>query len=154
MKLEKNIPAWDKDGVWDKVEERLIQKKKRRVFYWWFFGAASIIIGATLIYCFNSLVEPSLSLENLVSSSVEEIQTDTKIHQTKFIERPEKNLKQKTDFKIPDEKQTRIAKIESNKNNGNNDPKKYNAISLENNGKKLTIQSLSLIHISEPTRPY
>ena len=73
MKEQHNIPNWNKDGVWKKVEERLYQKKKKRRFlWWWIFGgtATVLLVGSIFLYTYRIDEDYYESKKSAVSTDV------------------------------------------------------------------------------------
>ena len=70
--LKPDIPQWDDNALWDKIETQLPEKKKKNRFFWLFFFGGLIAVGAFfLLGDFNAN-------ENAVAASIEGSNTKDK----------------------------------------------------------------------------
>jgi len=63
------LPDWNKDQVWDKVNDRLHKKKRRGIFFWWFFGGTATVLVGLILWMNYSTPQQS---EITVNTEIEE----------------------------------------------------------------------------------
>ncbi len=72
MKYKQNIPKWNKDEVWNNIENRLHQKKKRRLLFWWLSGAAGSVLLIGFLMWWNTSADLYASLNKNSISKLEQ----------------------------------------------------------------------------------
>ena len=72
MKKKNQVPDWNRDKSWDKIEQRLDEKKKRPVLWWWMSGLMifGLVIGLVLL---NQNKKVDL-VDQLISESESELE--------------------------------------------------------------------------------
>ena len=88
MKSKQNIPEWNKDEVWNNIENRLQQKKKRRLLYWWFSGAASMVLLIGFLLWGTTSADTKTSLDNNSISKLKQQTSSQEIQNSFPQERP------------------------------------------------------------------
>ena len=99
MKSEQNIPDWDKDGVWGKVEDKLRKKKKRRFLYWSFIGTTSTVLLIGFLLTINNMDRTNTSLSKNPIAKSKQKTSPEEIQNNVVLDLPitlDENSKQKT----------------------------------------------------------
>lgn len=109
-KNSEQLPEWNRDEVWTKIEDRLQRKKRRRGFAFWWFGLGLILIGAGFYFTKTNESKTEISQKEMQFA---QIPNENDIDKTEWKDLNEFEIKkaQLTDNQIPKNQKSTLGTI-------------------------------------------
>ena len=98
MKKNNQVPDWNREKSWDKIEQRLEKKKRRFIPFWWIFGGSAVVALIVGIFIFG--LRDNESVDQLISESGKQEINVGNINQEISID--DKTIEQKNEIALND----------------------------------------------------